>query len=177
MEPVDEVVRLHASVDVRLFDAGGLVDLNGHTEGLGLLTLNGGRVTTGTGTLNLQSGVFSVAAANNARIDGRVNLAAGPALNQLVGSVGMLGMSKPITSLPATVFDAMIASRRLSTASMMDRTRKIDPFSVRCTWSLTRMSLALSPTRVRQPSTSQSASHAEMNSAPRGRSAVRMSAS
>src|SRR5262249_20550862 len=60
---------------VVVIDAGGLVDLNGHSEGLGDLTLNGGTITVGTGgTLVLESEVTSTASDTGAVIDGTVEL-------------------------------------------------------------------------------------------------------
>jgi len=55
----------------------GLWDLNGFNEGILSLTLEGGDVSTGTGTLSLNANLTVAVSTNSAVIDGILNLAAG----------------------------------------------------------------------------------------------------
>jgi autotransporter-associated beta strand protein len=84
-----------ASVAVK---AGAALDLNGHDETIANLTLTGGTVNTGAGTLTLSGTVTSNAAGSPAAINGKLNLTAaaprltvnnGPAVNDLVISAGI----------------------------------------------------------------------------------------
>ena len=52
----------------------GLLDLNGYSDGIGALTLNGGSVVTGTGTLTLGGDLTSVGSPRTATIEGNLSL-------------------------------------------------------------------------------------------------------
>jgi autotransporter-associated beta strand protein len=55
-------------------NAGAAFDLNGHDETIANLTLTGGTINTGTGTLTLSGNVTSNAASSSATINGKLNL-------------------------------------------------------------------------------------------------------
>jgi autotransporter-associated beta strand protein len=100
-----------ASVTV---NAGATFDLNGHDETIAHLTLTGGAVNTGIGTLTLTSNVTSNAASSSATINGNLNLigatptlsvSRGTAVNDLViaatisaGSLTKVGLGRLVLS-------------------------------------------------------------------------------
>lgn len=55
----------------------GLLDLNGFDNTIGPLTMSGGNITTGTGTLTLSANVTTLAASTSAIIDGNLTLGTG----------------------------------------------------------------------------------------------------
>jgi autotransporter-associated beta strand protein len=66
--------QLQTTVPVTI-NTSGLLDLNGHTDDIGTLTMNAGRITTGTGTLVLFANVTATSDATGiAFISGRVQL-------------------------------------------------------------------------------------------------------
>lgn len=82
--PVEnDVVHLAASNQIANTSAvtvyqDGLLDLNGYTDTIGPLTMTGGFVTTGTGTLTLNGNVQTLANSTNAVIEGNLALGTGP---------------------------------------------------------------------------------------------------
>jgi fibronectin-binding autotransporter adhesin len=65
-----------AASGVVMLNAGGVLDLNGFTESIGSLALNGGTVTMGTGTL-VVTGSISQSASAAASVSGRLDLGGG----------------------------------------------------------------------------------------------------
>ena len=55
-------------------NVGAVFDLNGHDETIANLTLTGGTVNTGSGTLTLSGNVTTNAASSSATINGNLNL-------------------------------------------------------------------------------------------------------
>ncbi len=66
--------QIQISVPITI-NSSGLLDLNGHSDDLGDLTFNGGHITTGAGTLNLNGNVTANANTNSqAIIDGQMSI-------------------------------------------------------------------------------------------------------
>lgn len=68
---------VNSAVPIRILDSG-LLDMNGFSDSLGVLTLIGGDITTGVGTLSMSGNLFatSTSAGGSANISGILNLGA-----------------------------------------------------------------------------------------------------
>jgi autotransporter-associated beta strand protein len=94
-------------------DAGGLLDLNGHNQSAGEVTLSGGQITTGSGgTFKLRGELIAGGSATSSRIDGHVSLsgdrifgvANGTATDDLVINGAIDGTVRTLTKIGAGQF-------------------------------------------------------------------------
>lgn len=92
---------VNSAVPIRILDSG-LLDMNGFSDSLGVLTLIGGDITTGVGTLSMAGNLFatSTSAGGSANISGILNLGAstrtftvtnGPITPDLIISAQVIG--------------------------------------------------------------------------------------
>lgn len=79
--------------------AGGTFDLNGHSDTVSALVMNGGTVTTGTGTLVLGGDITSNATAATATISGNLDLG---------------GQTRTVTVAPGTAVEQLIIAANVS---------------------------------------------------------------
>ncbi len=94
--PNADVVRLGAANQIPgavIILNSGLLDLNGFSEGITTLTMTGGNITTGTGTLTLGGNVIGNADANTATISGNLALGSTTRTFTIASGAASPGMS------------------------------------------------------------------------------------